>query len=358
MMRAAFERRGKTMHSMLSAIDGVTCLEPQGAFYCFPDVAGPARPRARAAARARRAWSWPTTCCPRPRWRSCPARRSARPATPASRSPSATTTSSRASPASPPSPPPDPSVCGVRVSGALGRRSSLGARNTRVRRGRGRRRRCLPSRSWGPPTGRRWRRGVASVSRGTVNTKSWPMRPCSSRRTSPARRRARPRGRPDGGEDHLGQDRAERRRAWPRGRRARVRRASTPMKRTPGKSAASPRGQRDEVVGAAASAIATSGSRTVTVYAEPRHRAHHTAWREASPVTTTSTRHSPTCSMAPSTSPVTPPSVAAGDDRQHDGADGGGQRQRQRPPAGRRGGDDEGDDAGAGRPGRGPTARA
>ena len=39
-MRAAFERRGRTMHSMLSEIDGVTCLEPQGAFYCFPNVSG------------------------------------------------------------------------------------------------------------------------------------------------------------------------------------------------------------------------------------------------------------------------------------------------------------------------------
>jgi len=38
MMRDAFERRGRTMHAMLSAIPGVTCLEPQGAFYCFPDV--------------------------------------------------------------------------------------------------------------------------------------------------------------------------------------------------------------------------------------------------------------------------------------------------------------------------------
>ena len=28
------------MHSMLSEIDGVTCLEPQGAFYCFPNVSG------------------------------------------------------------------------------------------------------------------------------------------------------------------------------------------------------------------------------------------------------------------------------------------------------------------------------
>jgi aspartate aminotransferase len=36
MMRAAFERRGRTMHQMLQAIPGVTCIEPQGAFYCFP----------------------------------------------------------------------------------------------------------------------------------------------------------------------------------------------------------------------------------------------------------------------------------------------------------------------------------
>jgi len=38
-MREAFERRGRTMHSMLTAIDGVTCLEPQGAFYAFPSFA-------------------------------------------------------------------------------------------------------------------------------------------------------------------------------------------------------------------------------------------------------------------------------------------------------------------------------
>jgi aspartate/methionine/tyrosine aminotransferase len=35
-MRATFERRGRTMHELLSAIPGVRCLEPQGAFYCFP----------------------------------------------------------------------------------------------------------------------------------------------------------------------------------------------------------------------------------------------------------------------------------------------------------------------------------
>ena len=40
MMRDAFERRGRTMHRMLSAIPGVTCLEPQGAFYCYPNVKG------------------------------------------------------------------------------------------------------------------------------------------------------------------------------------------------------------------------------------------------------------------------------------------------------------------------------
>jgi aspartate aminotransferase len=42
-MREAFARRGATMHAMLSAIPGVQCLEPQGAFYCFPsfvDVLG------------------------------------------------------------------------------------------------------------------------------------------------------------------------------------------------------------------------------------------------------------------------------------------------------------------------------
>jgi aspartate aminotransferase len=39
-MREAFTRRGATMHSMLAAIDGVECLEPQGAFYCFPSFVG------------------------------------------------------------------------------------------------------------------------------------------------------------------------------------------------------------------------------------------------------------------------------------------------------------------------------
>jgi aspartate aminotransferase len=39
-MRAAFARRGRIMHDLLAAIPGVTCLEPQGAFYCFPSFVG------------------------------------------------------------------------------------------------------------------------------------------------------------------------------------------------------------------------------------------------------------------------------------------------------------------------------
>ena len=39
-MRQAFDRRRLTMHAMLNEIDGVTCLKPQGAFYCFPNVTG------------------------------------------------------------------------------------------------------------------------------------------------------------------------------------------------------------------------------------------------------------------------------------------------------------------------------
>jgi aspartate/methionine/tyrosine aminotransferase len=37
-MRAAFDRRGRTMHELLNRVPGVQCSEPQGAFYCFPRV--------------------------------------------------------------------------------------------------------------------------------------------------------------------------------------------------------------------------------------------------------------------------------------------------------------------------------
>ena len=39
-MRTAFERRGNLMHDMLTQIPGVTCMKPQGAFYCFPNFGG------------------------------------------------------------------------------------------------------------------------------------------------------------------------------------------------------------------------------------------------------------------------------------------------------------------------------
>ncbi len=39
-MRAAFDRRRQVMVSMLNAIDGVECPEPEGAFYAYPSVKG------------------------------------------------------------------------------------------------------------------------------------------------------------------------------------------------------------------------------------------------------------------------------------------------------------------------------
>ncbi len=37
-MREAFERRASTAYKLLSAMKGVTCIEPQGAFYAFPNL--------------------------------------------------------------------------------------------------------------------------------------------------------------------------------------------------------------------------------------------------------------------------------------------------------------------------------
>ena len=37
-MRVEFEKRGIHMAERLNAIDGITCPQPTGAFYCFPDV--------------------------------------------------------------------------------------------------------------------------------------------------------------------------------------------------------------------------------------------------------------------------------------------------------------------------------
>jgi aspartate/methionine/tyrosine aminotransferase len=39
-MKVAFDRRRRTMTRMLSEIPGVSCPEPQGAFYCYPSLRG------------------------------------------------------------------------------------------------------------------------------------------------------------------------------------------------------------------------------------------------------------------------------------------------------------------------------
>ncbi|NLH66254.1 MAG: aminotransferase class I/II-fold pyridoxal phosphate-dependent enzyme, partial [Candidatus Microthrix parvicella] len=39
-MRATFDRRRLTIHRMLNEIPGVSCMEPEGAFYAFPSVVG------------------------------------------------------------------------------------------------------------------------------------------------------------------------------------------------------------------------------------------------------------------------------------------------------------------------------
>jgi aspartate/methionine/tyrosine aminotransferase len=40
MMRDAFDRRRQIMHKMLNEIPGIECMEPQGAFYAYPDLRG------------------------------------------------------------------------------------------------------------------------------------------------------------------------------------------------------------------------------------------------------------------------------------------------------------------------------
>jgi len=40
LMRATFDRRRRVIHGMLNDIPGVTCIEPQGAFYAYPNLTG------------------------------------------------------------------------------------------------------------------------------------------------------------------------------------------------------------------------------------------------------------------------------------------------------------------------------
>jgi aspartate/methionine/tyrosine aminotransferase len=39
-MREVFDRRRQLIHRMLNECEGVTCVEPEGAFYAFPSVQG------------------------------------------------------------------------------------------------------------------------------------------------------------------------------------------------------------------------------------------------------------------------------------------------------------------------------
>jgi aspartate aminotransferase len=39
-MRSAFDRRRRLMVRLLNEVEGVTCPEPEGAFYCYPSVKG------------------------------------------------------------------------------------------------------------------------------------------------------------------------------------------------------------------------------------------------------------------------------------------------------------------------------
>lgn len=47
-MRQTFDQRGQLMHRLFSAIPGVKCCKPTGAFYVFPDISAhfgkPTRP--------------------------------------------------------------------------------------------------------------------------------------------------------------------------------------------------------------------------------------------------------------------------------------------------------------------------
>ena len=45
-MRTAFDRRRQVIHRMLNEIDGITCPEPQGAFYAFANLTGLLSPEA------------------------------------------------------------------------------------------------------------------------------------------------------------------------------------------------------------------------------------------------------------------------------------------------------------------------
>ncbi len=104
MMREAFDRRRQTIVTMLNDIDGIVCVEPEGAFYAYPSVKG-LLGRSLRGQRPASQRSWPRSASTRPRWRWSPERRSARRAISACPTRWATTTSSKACPGWPASSP-------------------------------------------------------------------------------------------------------------------------------------------------------------------------------------------------------------------------------------------------------------
>ena len=80
-MREAFDRRRRTIHRMLNEIEGVTCLEPEGAFYAFPGGRRACWAGASAAAGRPPRPTWPSCASRRPRWPWSRARPSGRRAT-------------------------------------------------------------------------------------------------------------------------------------------------------------------------------------------------------------------------------------------------------------------------------------
>ena len=97
-MKTAFDRRRKTIVSMLNEIEGVYCPMPEGAFYAYPSVKGLLGKELRRPPASTPRPSWRSTSSTPPRSPSCRVRRSAPRATCGCPTRSATTTSSRASP--------------------------------------------------------------------------------------------------------------------------------------------------------------------------------------------------------------------------------------------------------------------
>ena len=79
-MKVAFDRRRKLIVSMLDAIPGVQCPEPEGAFYAYPRVVDVLGKRLRGR-RPQTSAELAELILTRPRWRWCRARPSARRAT-------------------------------------------------------------------------------------------------------------------------------------------------------------------------------------------------------------------------------------------------------------------------------------